>query len=151
MTSIHSISTEPVTINAPTQVVWDILTDFEKYPEWNPFSVKAESTLKVGKPVVLYIAQKNGKLMKQTFTLDVFEPPHKIVWRLPRIIHRRIFNACREQRVTPIDDQHCTYATCDIFAGWLAGSIHKANSAWVKEGFQNMITALKTRAEEMSG
>ncbi|PTB91085.1 SRPBCC domain-containing protein, partial [Marivirga lumbricoides] len=33
-----------IRIKALSETVWDILTDFEKYPQWNPFikSVKGE-------------------------------------------------------------------------------------------------------------
>ena len=34
-----SISTE-IDIAAPPNEVWAVLTDYERYPEWNPFMVK---------------------------------------------------------------------------------------------------------------
>ena len=33
---MRQISTE-IEINAPVETVWSILTDFDKYPDWNPF------------------------------------------------------------------------------------------------------------------
>lgn len=143
------ISIEPIEINAPAQTVWDILVDFKKYPEWNAFSIKAEATFKIGEPVVLYIARDNGKVMKNNFVLEVFEPPHELAWRLPKIIHKRLFNAYREQTVSSIDDNRCTYTTRDTFAGWIAGSIYKSQGAWVKDNFQKVGASLKARAEAM--
>ncbi|MEO1714214.1 MAG: SRPBCC family protein, partial [Bacteroidota bacterium] len=30
-----------ITIDAPMQTVWKVLTDLEKYPSWNPFIQKS--------------------------------------------------------------------------------------------------------------
>lgn len=145
----HTISIDPVTIKAPAEVVWQILTDLPKYPEWNPFSVKAKSSLIIGEAVNLYIARgTSGKTMKQEFVLEVFDAPNKIAWRLPKMGHKILFNAYREQTITAIDEGTCTYTTSDTFAGLIAGKIYKAQGHWVKENFLKMADALKVRAEE---
>ena len=43
--SITVITT--VDIDAPKQLVWDVLTDFAAYHEWNPY-MKIEGTAQVG-------------------------------------------------------------------------------------------------------
>ena len=40
-----------VQIAAPAQVVWDVLVDFDRYREWNPFCVEASGVLEVGEPL----------------------------------------------------------------------------------------------------
>ena len=37
-----------IVINATPQTVWSILTDFENYPNWNPFISSAEGEIAVG-------------------------------------------------------------------------------------------------------
>lgn len=44
---------ESVIINAQPQVVWSVLTDLEKYPEWNPFFVEAKGPLRRGEKRIL--------------------------------------------------------------------------------------------------
>lgn len=34
-------------IDAPVEDIWEVLTDFESYPEWNPFIVSAEGEARV--------------------------------------------------------------------------------------------------------
>jgi len=36
--------TTSVEIDAPKQLVWDVLTEFSAYPEWNPYT-EIEGTL----------------------------------------------------------------------------------------------------------
>ncbi len=38
-------------INAPAEVVWEVITDLARYPEWNPFCVECSSTMQPGDPV----------------------------------------------------------------------------------------------------
>ena len=37
-----------IEINAPVEKVWTILSDFEKYPDWNPFVKSIEGEIKEG-------------------------------------------------------------------------------------------------------
>ena len=47
-----------VEIAAPASVVWAILTDLARYNEWNPFCIRAVSTLEMGAPVELLLVQR---------------------------------------------------------------------------------------------
>lgn len=51
--------TTTVDIDAPTQPVWDVLTDFATYGEWNP-SVEIKGTAEVGTKLVVRMSA-NGK------------------------------------------------------------------------------------------
>ena len=37
-----------IDIDAPADLVWGIVADFERYPEWNPFIVRATGLQRVG-------------------------------------------------------------------------------------------------------
>ena len=47
MKEVHS----EIQINAAPEHVWEVLTNFERYPEWNPYIVKASGTLVAGQDV----------------------------------------------------------------------------------------------------
>ena len=42
-------------IDAPPAVVWEVITDFPRYTEWNPFVVGCNSTLEPGTPIDLRV------------------------------------------------------------------------------------------------
>lgn len=144
--STHTITIEPVLINAPAETVWEVLTDLAGYPDWNPFTVRAESSLRLGEPVDLYIP-RGKSMMKQSFVLEVFDPPSEIAWRLPKMLHKAIFNAYRTQKVVPVDAGRCTYQTSDTFDGWIAGKLYSSQGDWVRKNFNKLAAALKERAE----
>jgi hypothetical protein len=135
-------------INAPAETVWQVLTDLERYPEWNPFTVRAVSTLEIGSTVDLYIP-RGEKMMKQSFVLEVFDPPSEVAWRLPKMLHKSVFNAYRTQKIVPLDDERCTYQTSDTFDGWIAGKLHSSQSGWVLRNFNKLADALKERSEAL--
>jgi uncharacterized membrane protein len=37
MITANSVSSEEIVINAPAQVVWDVILDFDNYGLWNTF------------------------------------------------------------------------------------------------------------------
>jgi len=143
----RTLKLDPITIDAPAEVAWNILTDLENYPDWNPFTVRADSNLVIGEPVVLHIP-RGGKITKQTMVLEILEPPRVIAWRMPKLLHRSILSAYRVQTITSLNENQCTYDTSDTFSGLAAGAIAKATGDWVEDNFAKLGAALKERAEQ---
>ena len=92
MSTMHAkeIRTE-IQINATPQKVWDILTTFENYPNWNPFITKLEGNVKAGNKIVVEISPPDAK--KRTFKpkVLVFEPQKELRW-IGRLILPGIFD-----------------------------------------------------------
>ena len=57
--AMHLITT--VTIEATPEQVWKVLTDFEKYPEWNPFVKKLTGRVAVGNRISIELPGMNFK------------------------------------------------------------------------------------------
>ena len=58
----YVVRSDPVTIEAPVEVVWGVLTDVANYAEWNPFTPSVKTDLQLGSPVHtgLLHAKRNG-------------------------------------------------------------------------------------------
>jgi len=137
-----------VEIDAPASFVWDILIDLPRYPEWNPYTVRVESTLKLGAPVHLYLAGTNENPSYNLEYLVAFEPGRLLSWeQYPTETDTNA--ARRDQVIEAIDAEHCAYYTTDQFLGVNADKIMADFGDWVKQGFDSIALALKQRAESL--
>lgn len=52
-----------IDIDASPQAVWDVLTNFAAYGEWNPFMSRTEGTPTVGTKLVVRMSAPGGRGM----------------------------------------------------------------------------------------
>lgn len=146
MTTISSVVVE---IDAPQALVWEILVDYARYPEWNPYTVRVDTRLEVGADVVLHLPHpdKPGETMTTTEVMRVLSPPHHLQYdtadNLPGIF------AVRDQWVEDLGGGRSSYRTTDVFSGEHAQIAYDLQGSWVKEGFDAVAHALKARAESL--
>ncbi len=144
------VVSDTVEIAAPASVVWKILTDLPRYNEWNPFCVRAVSTLEMGAPVqmTLVSAIEPGRLVPNCEYVCAFEPEKLLSWELPHD-DAWPYPARRDQIIEATGPESCRYHSTDAFYG--ANGIHVMRFAgpWVKRGFDDTARALKARAEAM--
>jgi len=144
------VTSHTVTIEAPASVVWQVLIDLPSYSEWNPFTVKVESDLRLGEKVDLYLPKPKqaDELMMQREYLKLIEPEQQLSWGMA-MGHRWLLEARRDQYIEVIDSRSCRYHTTDSFTGLLTGLVMKSQGQWIKDGFDAIATALKKRAETL--
>ncbi|MFE0026718.1 SRPBCC family protein [Amycolatopsis sp. NPDC059021] len=143
---VESVTVE---IGAPAEFVWDVLIDYPRYPEWNPYTVKVETTLRLGDPIDLSLPNRDGSA--GTFVnreyIRVVDPPRHLRYdtgeELPGIF------AFRDQWIEPLGPARCSYRTTDTFSGKYAEAVLEQTGQWVKDGFDAVARALKTRAEDL--
>ena len=130
MITANSVSSEEIVINAPAQVVWDVILDFDNYGLWNTFCPGMKGKPVVGSPLQMMVDMGNGPQLQVEYVTKV-EPIHTIVWSMENKPGDPI-HADRMQRVTPIDDRSCRYWSVDEFSGEFAGPmIEKISFRWM--------------------
>ena len=138
-------ASEPVEIEAPAERVWDILVDFDRYGEWNPFTTRVEASLEIGSPVMLHV--KLGWLKrKQPERIETVEPPHLLAWGVT-MGARFLLVARREQHLEVLGETRCRYFTTDETRGLLTPLVALLFGRLIRRGFNDMAAALKSRAE----
>jgi hypothetical protein len=140
---MKSIKTE-IIINASVETVWNILTNFEAYPSWNPFIVSVKGNLGKGEELV-NVMMNNGK--KNTFKpiITVLEEQHKFEWigKLPL----GMFNGNHYFQINQINAKSTKLIHGEHFSGWLSGLIMYFIGEETLRGFNAMNEALKVKAE----
>jgi uncharacterized protein YndB with AHSA1/START domain len=135
-------------IAASPEAVWAVLTDFARYPEWNPFTptVMVEGPLAAGAPVALH-TRLRGRIVVQRETVRRVSPPTTLVWGV-----RFPIGAIRAERVQRLETtpEGCRYVTEDRIEGPLAPVVERLYDSSLREGFAAMAEALGERVESAS-
>jgi hypothetical protein len=83
-------SSTGIVIAAPAARVWEVLTDFASYPEWNPMIRRAEGGLRVGERLTVRFEPEGNKGHTFKPRLTVVEPGRELRWlgwpRLPGLL-----------------------------------------------------------------
>jgi hypothetical protein len=74
-----SITTE-IVINAQAGQVWDELTDFNKFPDWNPFIRKVAGEIKTGNTIEVTMQLMGGKPLVFTPVILALEKNKFLQW-----------------------------------------------------------------------
>lgn len=138
-----------VQIDAPASLVWQVLTDLDRYAQWNSFCPRIESTLRLGDPVNMHISVPGtDQTLLVVETLVAFEPERLLSWEM-RPSPQNKDAARRDQYIEPLGQDRCAYFTTDIFLGLNADTIMREQGAWVKQAFDSVALDLKKRAEAL--
>lgn len=147
MITENSVSSDTVTINAPAELVWEIIVDFAHYGQWNEFCPSIKGQLRMGEPLEMEVDLGSG-LQTQIESITCIEAPRKIVWSMENKPEDPV-HADRAQEVTPIDTHSCRYVTIDHFGGEMCGPMIEAMGKAVEDGFNLCARNLKARAEAL--
>ena len=141
------IRTEPVEINAPIDVAWTVLTEVDKYSQWNPFTPQVRTDFSLGSPANLLVRMGPAKF-RITETVCAFEKPRLIAWKkkfgAPWLLH-----AVREQHLEPVGKTSCSYHNTDRLTGLLAPMVFVCFGGYMRRGFHDVAEGLKAWAEAL--
>lgn len=145
-----TVRSEVVTIDAPASLVWAVLTDMPNYGRWNPFCIAAQSTLEMGAPVDMTLANYTmpGETARNVEYVCAHVPERLISWELPDN-PAWPYPARRDQIIEADGLDRCRYWSTDAFLGPNGIHVMRFCGPWVKRAFDDTARALKARAEAL--
>jgi hypothetical protein len=143
---VQTIHTE-IEIDAPVASVWAVLSDFDAYPDWNPFLPRLEvhGPLAAGTRLKVRLAAPGGKPVTLRPKLLSVDAPHELRW-LGRLGVPGIFDGEHRFELTATDAGGTRFVQAESFHGILVPRLRKTRSR-AAEGFALMNAALKSRVE----
>ncbi len=131
-----------VTIAAPPERVWEILTDAKAFARWNSTIVSLDGTIAEGETIAL-VSTVNPK---RTFKLAVSEvdAPNSMVWSDGMPLG--LFSGRRSFTVRATTDGDTEFSMREVYSGLLAGLITKTIPD-MTESFEAFAADLRTEAE----
>jgi len=134
--------TTSVQINADSQTVWKVFSDFDSYPEWNPFVKFLKGEVKVGNQIEV-------KLQNMIFRPRVlkFDKSEEFTW-LGHLWFKGLFDGEHSFRLTDNGDGTTSFEQREQFSGLLVRLLSKSLDRDTKPGFEAMNKELKLRVEK---
>lgn len=105
-----------VTINAPIALVWNILTDVEKYPQWNPSIAKVWGTLREQGIVYIHHAHLNLIL---PVCIERLHPRSQLAWR-GLAAFSAVVQGEHYYRLADLGNGQTELQHGEYFSGWLS-------------------------------
>lgn len=130
-----------IEINAVPERVWQILTDTDKFPDWNPFIRSCKGKLAQGETVEVVLGE--GKTMTFRPTILEVTPNRTLRW-LGKLFVGGLFDGEHIFEIEPLDANRIRFIQREKFSGLL---IPVFNFDSTEHGFNAMNRALKQRAE----
>lgn len=139
MPDIHTA----IDIDAPPEAVWEVLTDTDAYPEWNPHVVRFGGTLAVGERATVTVRQ-SGRENSIGVRVTECDRPHRLEW-VGKLGLGALFLGTHAFELEPLDGGERTrFVNTESSRGVLAGFVVEPDA---REAYEAMNAALKSRVE----
>lgn len=140
---------QTVRIAAPAPVVWQVITDLARYPEWNPFVRACRSDLAVGSPIDMRVAGLAPFELAQRERILAHEPGRRLCYGLDGAFAGGVSSE-RCHGVTALDAATARYESTFALRGSLAPLVRLLLGRRLARGFDAMTVALAKRAEAVA-
>ena len=131
-----------ITIRAPSEAVWALLTDAARYPQWISTVVKIDGRIAPGEKVTVHARAAPGR----TFPVEVteFAPSRRMVWTGGMPLG--LFKGVRSFTLTALAQGEVGFAMAEAYGGLLAPLIVRSIPD-LQPAFDAFAADLKRRAE----
>ena len=141
----HTLSTT-IDIEAPPRDIWEVLMDFERYPEWTRIFEFPIGHAEVGKKIRVKIHSGNRKPM-------IFEPlllearePEEFRWK-GRLLLWGIFDGEHIFRIEGTGERGARFTHAERFSGLLVPWLRRDLDTNTRRGFERFNGDIKKRCE----
>jgi hypothetical protein len=135
-----------IQIDVPAKRVWELLTDFASYPQWNPFIRNISGQPATGERLRVRLVPPGGRGM--TFKPRVLnaEPNREFRW-LGHLLVPGLFDGEHSFTIQPLEENRVRFVQGETFKGLLVPLFARSLETNTQRGFEQMNRALKRRAE----
>jgi hypothetical protein len=146
MKELHS----QIDISASAERVWELLTDFASYPQWNPFirHISGEPTTGERLKVRLEPPESRGITLRPKVLTA--EPNHQLRW-LGHLLVPGLLDAEHSFIIRSLEEDRVRFVHTEAFRGLLVPLFARSLDNSTLRGFEEMNRALKERAEGATG
>jgi hypothetical protein len=136
-----------IDIHATPERVWQVLTDFAAYPDWNPFIIRAAGSARVGERLTNRMQPVGGRMVTLRPTVLEADPGRRLRW-LGRLLVPGVMDADHSFTIEPLGGGQVRLVQRERFSGLLVPLVRGSLDRHTLPAFEQMNQALKRRAEQ---
>jgi hypothetical protein len=136
-----------IEIDVPPNVIWKILTEFDRYDRWNPFMTSINGKAIPGTKLEVKIQPPGGNAMTFRPIVLIANPGRELSW-LGRLLFPGIFDGEHCFEIEPLSDRRVRFLHSEKFSGLLVPLFWRSLNTRTRQGFEEMNQALKLQAEQ---
>jgi hypothetical protein len=136
-----------IEIQASAERVWRLLTDFEEFPEWNPFLRRASGKIENGAKLNVFMQPSGSSGITMKPKIIKLEPLRELRW-LGHLFVPGIFDGEHAFIIEALGPGRVRFIQREVFTGLLVPLFSRMLDKDTKRGFREMNMALKMRAEK---
>ncbi|MBI5960261.1 MAG: SRPBCC domain-containing protein [Chloroflexi bacterium] len=135
-----------IEIQASPEKVWQILMDFDMWPEWNPFIHTVIGKPETGENVDITFRTASKEMTLHCVIVKA-APNQELCWKY-HVIISGLFRGEHSFIIEPMGTDRVRFIDREIFNGLLVPLQAKDIDSHSRRGFEEMDRALKIRAEQ---
>ena len=135
-----------ISIYASAETVWEILVNFQEYPDWNPFIRRVSGEASEGAQLNVTVQPAGDDPMDFQPTVLAAREHQELRW-LGRLLVPGLFDGEHYFRIEEAAEGQVKFVHGEEFNGMLALLLWGILEPGTKKGFEAMNLALKNRAE----
>lgn len=139
-----------IEIEAPAERVWQVLTDFAAYPEWNPFIRRVSGRPEVEEQLVVRMRPSGTRGLTFRPTVTRVEPNRQLHW-LGHLLVPGLFDGEHMFEIEELDPDRVLFIQREVFKGLLVPLLARSLDRDTRRGFEEMNRALRERAQTTDG
>lgn len=145
---VYEIKTE-IEINAPQSRVWEVLTDFSHYPDWNPFILELKGSVHQGATITYRFEFPRGIRIWTAAEILRFDQQKELRWGA-HFLSPRAFNGEHYFAIAPTSGGGVTFCHGEIFTGLLLPIALPILRKYGPRTYEALNIALKQRVEALA-
>jgi hypothetical protein len=132
-------------VQAPAEIVWEVVSEFETWRHWNPLYRKAEGQMKIGTALTLEQHLPGQPPTVITPIVQDWVPYEQLHWRSTRL--GGFVTAIRYLEIENMGPSNSTFSNGELFMGLLLRFVSRDERRALKAAFTEMGEAVRDRAE----
>ena len=132
-------------VQCPGSVIWDLVSDINGWPAWNPLYPKAKGKLGFGSVLELEVALPGEAPRAIKPKMREWTPNEQIIWDLSMM--GGLIRSTRFIEIETLDNGNCIFSNGEIFQGPAMRLIGKKTQKAIKAGFRGFGETVRDRAE----